>query len=70
MNEPSNFVHGSLYGCNKTIDTEHPPYVPPIVGGSLISNTICMSAKQYAGRHYDTHNLYGFSEAIATSLYV
>ena len=28
---------------------------------------MCPSAKQYVGLHYDLHNLYGFTEGIATN---
>lgn len=73
MNEISNFVQGSLYGCdNNTIDysLNHPPYVPGVDGGDLNYKTVCMSGKQYAGSHYDVHNIYGFAESMVTSLYV
>lgn len=70
MNEPSNFWSGSSTGCpDNTL--EHPPYVPAGVdGGKLFYRTVCMSSTQYAGHHYDVHNLYGFTEAIVTSLWV
>jgi lysosomal alpha-glucosidase len=32
----------------------------------VFSQTICPSAKQALGSHYDLHNLYGYSEGIAT----
>ncbi|XP_018325921.1 lysosomal alpha-glucosidase isoform X3 [Agrilus planipennis] len=66
MNEPSNFVSGSIYGCPNN-DLETPPYVPPIEGGKLNYKTMCMSAQHYAGNHYDIHNIYGLSEAIVTN---
>ncbi|KAL1517514.1 hypothetical protein ABEB36_001270 [Hypothenemus hampei] len=66
MNEPSNFYSGAIDGCPKS-DLENPPYVPNVLGGVLNQNTICMTAKQYAGLHYDVHNLYGISEGIVTS---
>lgn len=71
MNEISNFVDGSLYGCepaNNTLD--NPPYVPNILGGYLNYHTVCMSGKQFASSHYDIHNLHGFAESMITSLYV
>jgi len=67
MNEPSNFWSGGPEGCPNN-NLEHPPYLPAGVnGGKLFYNTVCMSSLQYAGRHYDVHNLYGFTEAIVTS---
>lgn len=65
MNEPSNFVQGSIDGCPSNT-MEHPPYVPHIYGGLLSDKTICMSAKQYNGVHYDLHSLYGYSESVQT----
>lgn len=65
MNEPSNFVPGSLDGCpdNKL---ENPPYVPAVKGGNLRHATICTSSQQNLSSHYNLHNLYGLSEAIAS----
>lgn len=66
MNEPSNFWDGAADGCpNSTY--EYPPYVPAVGGGKLFYKTICMTAVQYAGLHYDVHNLYGVSEAAVTN---
>ncbi|KAL8564096.1 hypothetical protein ACOMHN_034573 [Nucella lapillus] len=66
MNEPSNFVDGSVNGCtNNSLDK--PPFIPPgIDGGTLYSRTTCPSARQYLSSHYNLHNLYGWSEAIIT----
>lgn len=69
MNEPSNFLSGSFNGCPKS-SIESPPYMPAVDGGVLNYKTMCMSALHYAGSHYDIHNLFGFAEAIVTSLYV
>ncbi|KAM8947191.1 lysosomal alpha-glucosidase [Pelodytes ibericus] len=65
MNEPSNFVHGSLDGCPQN-NLENPPYVPGVVGGTLKAATICASSKQHLSTHYNLHNLYGLSEAVAS----
>lgn len=65
MNEPSNFVKGSLDGCPDS-DLENPPYVPGVVGGTLRAATICASSRQFLSTHYDLHNLYGLTEALAS----
>ncbi|XP_052407246.1 lysosomal alpha-glucosidase isoform X2 [Carassius gibelio] len=65
MNEPSNFVEGSVDGCPDS-DLEKPPYTPGVIGGQLNSGTLCVSAQQYLSSHYNLHNLYGLTEAIAT----
>ncbi|RXN19989.1 lysosomal alpha-glucosidase [Labeo rohita] len=65
MNEPSNFVQGSVDGCPES-DLEKPPYTPVVIGSQLNSATLCMSAQQYLSNHYNLHNLYGLTEAIAT----
>ncbi len=67
MNEPSNFIDGSSTGCPQN-QLENPQYVPNAGSLPLRRTTLCMSAKQFAGLHYDLHNLYGFSEAIATNM--
>ncbi|XP_066250642.1 lysosomal alpha-glucosidase-like [Euwallacea similis] len=66
MNEPSNFLSGSANGCPKS-NLESPPYLPGVDGGALNYKTMCMTARQYAGLHYDVHNLFGITEAIITS---
>lgn len=68
MNEPANFIDGDFNGCSSTdsVHWEKPQYIPNVVGGHLNYKTICMSARHYAGVHYDLHNVYGFLETIAT----
>uniref|UniRef100_T1JFA2 P-type domain-containing protein n=1 Tax=Strigamia maritima TaxID=126957 RepID=T1JFA2_STRMM len=66
MNEPSNFYDGFKDGCPVS-KYDNPPYVPHVQGRKLSHKTICMSAQQHAGLHYDVHNLYGYSETIATN---
>jgi len=70
MNEPSNFIDGDWEGCvfNDSNHWENPQYMPNVDGEKLNYKTICMSAKQHAGLHYNVHNLYGFSEAVTTQL--
>ncbi|XP_064615639.1 lysosomal alpha-glucosidase-like [Liolophura sinensis] len=67
MNEPSNFVFGSMNGCppNNTYNT--PPYTPGIASGKLPDRTVCPSANQYLSRHYNLHSMYGHFEGIATN---
>jgi lysosomal alpha-glucosidase len=70
MNEPSNFWDGTKQGCNKNSNLDNPPYVPQVVGKQLYYKTICPSARQAGGRHYDLHNLYGTQETIITYKYM
>ncbi|XP_053562416.1 lysosomal alpha-glucosidase [Bombina bombina] len=65
MNEPSNFVHGSIDNCPDN-ELESPPYVPGVAGGALRHTTICASSHQNYSTHYNLHNLYGLTEAIAS----
>ncbi|XP_043570742.1 lysosomal alpha-glucosidase-like [Chiloscyllium plagiosum] len=65
MNEPSNFVTGAINGCPNN-SLEYPPYVPGVTGGYLRSRTVCMSGQQHLSSHYNLHNLYGLTEAIAS----
>ncbi|XP_012590021.1 PREDICTED: lysosomal alpha-glucosidase [Condylura cristata] len=65
MNEPSNFVKGSLDGCPDS-ELERPPYLPGVAGGSLQAATICASSRQLLSTHYNLHNLYGLTEASAS----
>lgn len=63
MNEPSNFRDGTAVGWCAPEDL---PYKPRTKDPDLKTHTICMDARQYAGSHYDLHNLYSFTEAVAT----
>ncbi|CAF4864828.1 unnamed protein product [Pieris macdunnoughi] len=65
MNEPSNFLSGSMYGeCSP----EDLPYKPQsIADNGLKHKTLCMDAKHFAGSHFDVHNMYAISEAVATN---
>ncbi|XP_062388120.1 lysosomal alpha-glucosidase [Sardina pilchardus] len=65
MNEPASFIHGSVDGCPDT-DLEKPPYIPNMIGGQLNFGTLCMSGQQNLSTHYNLHNLYGLTEAMAT----
>ncbi|VDI64771.1 lysosomal alpha-glucosidase [Mytilus galloprovincialis] len=64
MNEPANFVKGSLTGCT-TGTNDDPPFVPPITG-DMTDKTLCTSAQQHLSSHYNLHSLYGHFEAKAT----
>lgn len=66
MNEPSNFIKGSEQGCPDN-ELESPPYVPGVVGEALQAATICASSHQFLSTHYNLHNLYGLTEAIASN---
>lgn len=65
MNEPANFVKGSVNGCSKN-KFDNPPYKPYILGDVLADKTICMNAIQGGYRHYDVHSLYGWSQSAVT----
>ncbi|XP_033325789.2 lysosomal alpha-glucosidase [Megalopta genalis] len=66
MNEPSNFYDGHKNGCSNN-NLDNPVYVPNVIGNKLATKTLCMNAKHYLGLHYDLHNTYGISQAIATN---
>ncbi|XP_078486588.1 sucrase-isomaltase, intestinal [Ciona intestinalis] len=74
MNEPANFVNGSLgVGCPALNKYDHPPYLPGIIGDTLYTKTLCMSSKQYNPStstvdqlHYNVHSMYGWSQAQPT----
>uniref|UniRef100_A0A674JZ89 Maltase n=1 Tax=Terrapene triunguis TaxID=2587831 RepID=A0A674JZ89_9SAUR len=72
MNEPASFVHGSVEGCRNT-DLNNPPYMPDLESRSLglSHKTLCMESEQILPdgtpvRHYDVHNLYGWSQVKPT----
>lgn len=56
-----------LSGANPG-DPKYPPYLPGRLGGATLleTKTVSMSASQAAGMHYNVHNLYGWSEGVAT----
>ncbi|XP_017279452.1 maltase-glucoamylase, intestinal [Kryptolebias marmoratus] len=71
MNEPASFVHGTVgANCPGNKLLENPPYMPPLESKHLGLNhkTLCMNSEQILSngkkvRHYDVHNLYGWSHA-------
>ncbi|XP_072330551.1 sucrase-isomaltase, intestinal [Scyliorhinus torazame] len=72
MNEPANFVHGSVNGCYD-IKLNKPPYMPALESShmGLQHKTLCMESEQLLAdgtpvRHYDVHNLYGWSQTKPT----
>ncbi|XP_053176409.1 sucrase-isomaltase, intestinal isoform X1 [Scomber japonicus] len=74
MNEPASFVHGTVGGkCLGDPLLENPPYMPPLNSKHLGLNhkTLCMNSEQILSngkkvRHYDVHNLYGWSHTKPT----
>lgn len=67
MNEIHNFGDGSINGCDENNPWDNPPYVPG--GDSLYKQTICLSAKHFAGLHYNLHNVYGLKQCMETFKY-
>ncbi|KAL1764830.1 maltase-glucoamylase FLJ16351, partial [Sigmodon hispidus] len=72
MNEPSNFVDGSVEGCRNEI-LNKPPYIPYLEARNkgLSSKTLCMESEQILSdgsrvNHYDVHSLYGWSQTRPT----
>ncbi|KAG8201897.1 hypothetical protein JTE90_027375 [Oedothorax gibbosus] len=68
-NEPTSNINGSPTGCLSD-NLNRPPYVLKILGNILYENTLCMDALMHwrldVVTHYDFHNLYGHSMAMAT----
>ncbi|KAL1454173.1 hypothetical protein WDU94_010453 [Cyamophila willieti] len=65
-NEPLNLINPVKCPLTRWDD---PPFVPKLLAGDyqeLKHNTLCMSAVQHAGVHYNLHNLYGISQAHVT----
>ncbi|XP_062957072.1 probable maltase-glucoamylase 2 [Cynocephalus volans] len=72
MNEPSNFVDGSVTGCRDEL-LNNPPYMPYLESRDwgLSNKTLCMESQQILldgspVRHYDVHSLYGWSQTRPT----
>ncbi|KAG8565065.1 hypothetical protein GDO81_012696 [Engystomops pustulosus] len=64
-NEPANHGYGSVDNCpDNTL--ENPPYVPKVVGDVLQAKTICASSHHHLSSHYNLHNIYGLTQAIAS----
>ncbi|NXU01153.1 MGA protein, partial [Buphagus erythrorhynchus] len=68
MNEPAAFIKGAMGGCRNDL-LNNPPYMPRLVSRSegLAHKSLCMEAQQHLAdgtpvRHYDVHNLYGWSQ--------
>ncbi|XP_071751949.2 sucrase-isomaltase, intestinal [Centroberyx gerrardi] len=74
MNEPASFVHGTVgEKCLGWPLLENPPYMPPLESKhrGLNHKTLCMNSQQFLSdgtpvRHYDVHNLYGWSHTKPT----
>ncbi|XP_021568327.1 putative maltase-glucoamylase-like protein FLJ16351 [Carlito syrichta] len=72
MNEPSNFVDGSVKNCNSE-SLNKPPYMPDLESREkgLSSKTLCMESQQVLPDgsmvwHYNVHSLYGWSQTRPT----
>uniref|UniRef100_UPI00398F668E maltase-glucoamylase n=1 Tax=Pristiophorus japonicus TaxID=55135 RepID=UPI00398F668E len=72
MNEPASFVHGSVNGCHDT-KLNNPPYMPALESKhmGLQHKTLCMESEHILAdgtsvKHYDVHNLYGWSQTKPT----
>uniref|UniRef100_A0A4W4HER0 alpha-glucosidase n=1 Tax=Electrophorus electricus TaxID=8005 RepID=A0A4W4HER0_ELEEL len=74
MNEPASFVHGTVWEkCLGPSVYDHPPYMPRLESKEqgLNHKTLCMNSQQVlpdgtAVKHYDVHNLYGWSHTKPT----
>uniref|UniRef100_A0A671MMF3 alpha-glucosidase n=1 Tax=Sinocyclocheilus anshuiensis TaxID=1608454 RepID=A0A671MMF3_9TELE len=74
MNEPASFVHGTVgEKCLGDPALENPPYMPPLesMHRGLNHKTLCMNSEQILAdgtrvKHYDVHNLYGWSHTKPT----
>ncbi|XP_048460068.1 maltase-glucoamylase [Rhincodon typus] len=72
MNEPASFVHGSVHTCHDN-KLNYPPYMPALESkhSGLSHKTLCMESEHFlpdgtSVRHYDVHNLYGWSQTKPT----
>ncbi|NXO44120.1 MGA protein, partial [Locustella ochotensis] len=68
MNEPAAFINGAMGGCRNDL-LNNPPYMPNLGyrSAGLIYKSPCMESQHYLAdgtpvRHYDVHNLYGWSQ--------
>ncbi|KAI4891742.1 hypothetical protein NFI96_028027 [Prochilodus magdalenae] len=74
MNEPASFVHGTVgEKCLGDPIYDNPPYMPPLESRErgLTHKTLCMNSEQFlpdgtSVKHYDVHNLYGWSHTKPT----
>ncbi|XP_052387400.1 sucrase-isomaltase, intestinal-like isoform X2 [Carassius gibelio] len=74
MNEPASFVHGTVgENCLGNDGLENPPYMPSLESKlrGLNHKTLCMNSEQILAsgtrvKHYDVHNLYGWSHTKPT----
>ena len=68
MNEPANMANGNKdKGCDEKNTLNNPPFVPGADKElTMYKKTVCPSAKQHLGNHFDLHNMYGFFESKAT----
>ncbi|XP_064158335.1 sucrase-isomaltase, intestinal [Anguilla rostrata] len=74
MNEPASFVHGTVGGqCLGNPIYDFPSYMPPLESKhmGLRHKTLCMNSQQFLPdgtpvKHYDVHNLYGWSHTKPT----
>jgi alpha-glucosidase (family GH31 glycosyl hydrolase) len=71
--QPWNWPHRDPWNLHCPLDEqlENPRYKTAIYGDFLSDKTLCMIAEQRDGQgkiynHYDVHNLYGWSETLAT----
>ncbi|CAH1773346.1 unnamed protein product [Owenia fusiformis] len=65
MNEPASFVTGSVKGCYYN-QWNNPLYKPRVYGDVLADKTLCGDYLQSFGSHYNTHNLFGWSQSPVT----
>ncbi|XP_065324728.1 lysosomal alpha-glucosidase-like isoform X2 [Gordionus sp. m RMFG-2023] len=66
MNEPANFVDGSIVGCDSKNLLNYPPYPMSVNGRNLNYRTICMDSRHNISTHYNLHSLYGLQQSKIT----
>lgn len=58
---------GEEWGCLRvSLQLRNGDPLAGVMGGSLRAATICASSRQFLSTHYNLHNLYGLSEAMAS----